>query len=180
MAKKTYDLLFKLLLIGDSGVGKTCILFRFSDDAFTTTFISTIGIDFKIKTVELRGKKIKLQIWDTAGQERFHTITTSYYRGAMGIMLHANEDVEKMILGNKCDMTDKRIVSKERGEIIAREHSIRFMETSAKANINIERAFNELAEAILDKTAGRDPGDHVDKVMVDRRQQSSTSKSCCN
>lgn len=63
MAKKTYDLLFKLLLIGDSGVGKTCILFRFSDDAFTSTFISTIGIDFKIKTVELRGKKIKLQIW---------------------------------------------------------------------------------------------------------------------
>ena len=80
MAKKTYDLLFKLLLIGDSGVGKTCILFRFSDDAFNTTFISTIGIDFKIKTIELRGKKIKLQIWDTAGQERFHTITTSYYR----------------------------------------------------------------------------------------------------
>uniref|UniRef100_A0A673FYW0 small monomeric GTPase n=1 Tax=Sinocyclocheilus rhinocerous TaxID=307959 RepID=A0A673FYW0_9TELE len=86
MAKKTYDLLFKLLLIGDSGVGKTCVLFRFSDDAFNTTFISTIGIDFKIKTVELQGKKIKLQIWDTAGQERFHTITTSYYRGAMGII----------------------------------------------------------------------------------------------
>jgi len=108
MAKKSYDLLFKLLLIGDSGVGKTCILFRyeetsnyylafylihfpphfrFSDDAFNTTFISTIGIDFKIKTIEMNGKKIKLQIWDTAGQERFHTITTSYYRGAMGIML---------------------------------------------------------------------------------------------
>jgi len=177
MAKKTYDLLFKLLLIGDSGVGKTCILFRFSDDAFNTTFISTIGIDFKIKTVELRGKKIKLQIWDTAGQERFHTITTSYYRGAMGIMLvyditqpktfdniakwlrnideHANEDVEKMILGNKCDMEDKRMVSKERGESIAREHSIRFLETSAKANVNIERAFLDLAEAILDKTPGK-------------------------
>lgn len=99
-----------------------------------------LGIDFKIKTVELRGKKIKLQIWDTAGQERFHTITTSYYRGAMGIMLvyditneksfenivkwlrnideHANEDVEKMILGNKCDMSDKRTVSKERGETV--------------------------------------------------------------
>lgn len=177
MAKKTYDLLFKLLLIGDSGVGKTCILFRFSDDAFNTTFISTIGIDFKIKTVELRGKKIKLQIWDTAGQERFHTITTSYYRGAMGIMLvyditqpktfdniakwlrnideHANEDVEKMILGNKCDMEDKRMVSKERGESIAREHNIRFLETSAKANVNIERSFLDLAEAILDKTPGK-------------------------
>ncbi|KAG7222635.1 hypothetical protein INR49_026244 [Caranx melampygus] len=138
MAKKTYDLLFKLLLIGDSGVGKTCVLFRFSDDAFNTTFISTIGIDFKIKTVELQGKKIKLQIWDTAGQERFHTITTSYYRGAMGIMLvyditnaksfeniskwlrnideHANEDVERMLLGNKCDMEDKRVVPKAKGE----------------------------------------------------------------
>ena len=141
MAKKSYDLLFKLLLIGDSGVGKTCILFRFSDDAFNTTFISTIGIDFKIKTIELRGKKIKLQIWDTAGQERFHTITTSYYRGAMGIMLvydianaksfdniakwlrtiqeHANTDVEKMILGNKCDMEDKRVIPKEKGEDVS-------------------------------------------------------------
>lgn len=174
MAKKTYDLLFKLLLIGDSGVGKTCILFRFSEDAFNTTFISTIGIDFKIKTIELRGKKIKLQIWDTAGQERFHTITTSYYRGAMGIMLvyditnaksfdniakwlrnideHATEDVERMILGNKCDMSDKRVISKERGEAIAREHSIRFLETSAKTNINVEQAFVQLAESILDKT----------------------------
>lgn len=178
MAKKTYDLLFKLLLIGDSGVGKTCILFRFSEDAFNTTFISTIGIDFKIKTIELRGKKIKLQIWDTAGQERFHTITTSYYRGAMGIMLvyditnaksfdniakwlrnideHANEDVERMILGNKCDMEDKRVVSKDRGEEIAREHNIKFLETSAKTNINIETAFIELAEAILDKSNVQD------------------------
>ena len=86
-ANKQYDYLLKFLLIGDSGVGKTCILFRFSDDAFNTTFISTIGIDFKIKTVEINGKKVKLQIWDTAGQERFHTITTSYYRGANGIML---------------------------------------------------------------------------------------------
>uniref|UniRef100_A0A8D1F9Y2 small monomeric GTPase n=1 Tax=Sus scrofa TaxID=9823 RepID=A0A8D1F9Y2_PIG len=118
---KTYDYLFKLLLIGDSGVGKTCLLFRFSEDAFNTTFISTIGIDFKIRTIELDGKKIKLQIWDTAGQERFRTITTAYYRGAMGIMLvyditneksfdniknwirnieeHASSDVERMILG---------------------------------------------------------------------------------
>ncbi len=154
---KTYDYLFKLLLIGDSGVGKTCVLFRFSEDAFNATFISTIGkltaaiefclaqnptsalvffpgIDFKIRTIELDGKKIKLQIWDTAGQERFRTITTAYYRGAMGIMLvyditneksfdniknwirnieeHASADVEKMILGNKCDMNDRRQVKK--------------------------------------------------------------------
>jgi Ras-related protein Rab-10 len=173
MAKKSFDVLFKLLLIGDSGVGKTCVLFRFSDDAFNTTFISTIGIDFKIKTVELQGKKIKLQIWDTAGQERFHTITTSYYRGAMGIMLvyditsgksfdniskwlrnieeHASPGVERMLLGNKCDMDDKRQVTKEQGERIAREHAIPFLETSAKNNINIEEAFMTLTANILKK-----------------------------
>lgn len=105
------------------------------------------GIDFKIKTVELRKKKVKLQIWDTAGQERFHTITTSYYRGAMGIMLvyditneksfenivkwlrnideHANEDVEKMILGNKCDMQEKRVVTKERGEAVSEPNPLK-------------------------------------------------------
>ncbi|XP_034468533.1 ras-related protein Rab-8A isoform X1 [Hippoglossus hippoglossus] len=170
---KTYDYLFKLLLIGDSGVGKTCVLFRFSEDAFNSTFISTIGIDFKIRTIELDGKKIKLQIWDTAGQERFRTITTAYYRGAMGIMLvyditneksfeniknwirnieeHASSDVEKMVLGNKCDINDKRQVSKDRGEQLALEFGIKFMETSAKANINVENAFLTLARDIKSK-----------------------------
>eukprot|EP01105_Mastigella_eilhardi_P012336 TRINITY_DN2827_c0_g1_i2.p1 TRINITY_DN2827_c0_g1~~TRINITY_DN2827_c0_g1_i2.p1 ORF type:complete len:177 (-),score=29.52 TRINITY_DN2827_c0_g1_i2:437-967(-) len=85
--KANYDHLIKLLLIGDSGVGKSCLLLRFSDDSFTPSFITTIGIDFKIRTLELDGKRIKLQIWDTAGQERFRTITTAYYRGAMGILL---------------------------------------------------------------------------------------------
>jgi len=196
MAKKTYDLLFKLLLIGDSGVGKTCILFRFSDDAFNTTFISTIGIDFKIKTIELKGKKIKLQIWDTAGQERFHNITTSYYRGAMGIMLvyditnaksfdniakwlrnideHANEDVERMILGNKCDMDDKRVISFERGQAIAKEHGLRFLETSAKTNINVETAFLQLAESILDKTNIQE----VNKASPFPQTQQTSSSGC--
>jgi Ras-related protein Rab-8A len=86
-ARADYDYLIKLLLIGDSGVGKSCLLLRFSDDSFTTSFITTIGIDFKIRTIELDNKRIKLQIWDTAGQERFRTITTAYYRGAMGILL---------------------------------------------------------------------------------------------
>ncbi|KAL5156900.1 Ras-related protein RABE1c [Glycine soja] len=86
-ARADYDYLIKLLLIGDSGVGKSCLLLRFSDGSFTTSFITTIGIDFKIRTIEQDGKRIKLQIWDTAGQERFRTITTAYYRGAMGILL---------------------------------------------------------------------------------------------
>ncbi|XP_030586788.1 ras-related protein Rab-8B [Archocentrus centrarchus] len=168
---KTYDYLFKLLLIGDSGVGKTCLLFRFSEDSFNTTFISTIGIDFKIRTIELDGKRVKLQIWDTAGQERFRTITTAYYRGAMGIMLvydicneksfeniknwirnieeHASSDVEKMILGNKCDMTDRRQVSKDRGEKLAIDYGVKFLETSAKSGLNVEEAFYTMGRDIL-------------------------------
>ncbi|XP_055048507.1 ras-related protein Rab-8B-like [Paramisgurnus dabryanus] len=182
---KTYDYLFKLLLIGDSGVGKTCLLFRFSEDAFNTTFISTIGIDFKIRTIELNGKRIKLQIWDTAGQERFRTITTAYYRGAMGIMLvyditseksfeniknwirnieeHASSDVERMILGNKCDMNDKRQVSKERGEKLAIDYGIKFLETSAKTSVNVEESFITLARDIMARLNKKmNDGGHTD------------------
>lgn len=139
----------------------------------TQLFPSVSGIDFKIRTVELDGKKIKLQIWDTAGQERFRTITTAYYRGAMGIMLvyditneksfdnirnwirnieeHASADVEKMILGNKCDMNDKRQVSKERGEKLAIDYGIKFLETSAKSSINVEEGFLTLAGDIMSR-----------------------------
>lgn len=183
---KTYDFLFKLLLIGDSGVGKTCILVRFSEDCFNSTFISTIGIDFKIRTVDIDGKKIKLQIWDTAGQERFRTITTAYYRGAMGILLvydvtneksfdnirnwirnieeNAAADVEKMILGNKCDLDESRVVSKERGQLLANEHGVKFAETSAKSGQNVETAFMNLAREIKTKMDKRNPRDANDTI----------------
>ncbi|KAF8367486.1 hypothetical protein PRIPAC_85315 [Pristionchus pacificus] len=192
--------MFNLLLIGDSGVGKTCILNRFSDDSFNSSKISTIGIDFKIRQVEMNGKKIKLQIWDTAGQERFHAITTSYYRKANGIVLvyditdaksfdsisrwlrnideNASEDVVKMLLGNKCDMADQRAISRERGEKVASDHSIRFLETSAKANINIDTAFYELAGAILEKQ----PNERVVVDQVDMGANSSGASllgRCC-
>eukprot|EP00127_Corallochytrium_limacisporum_P000883 Clim_evm16s29 gene=Clim_evmTU16s29 len=205
MTTKAYDYLFKLLLIGDSGVGKTCVLFRFSDDAFNSTFISTIGIDFKIRTIELDGKKIKLQIWDTAGQERFRTITTAYYRGAMGILLvyditnaqsfeniknwvrnieaHASEEVEKMILGNKCDMEDKREVPKERGEKIAGEYGAKFLETSAKNNINVEEAFMTIARDIKKKmdlkAVQPKPNPNANKIAVNKNAQQQQKKGCC-
>ena len=143
------DTKLKILLIGDSGAGKSSILQRFSDDCFAATFITTIGVDFRIKTIDIRGERIKLQIWDTAGQERFHSITRSYYRGAAGIMLvyditdaksfdqvdkwlsriqeHAKEGVEKMILGNKCDLEKNRAISKDRGEALARANNTRFL-----------------------------------------------------
>ncbi|CAF1156076.1 unnamed protein product [Rotaria magnacalcarata] len=195
---KAYDHLFKLLLIGDSGVGKTCVLLRFCDSAFSTTFISTIGIDFKIRTIELDGRKIKLQIWDTAGQERFKTITTAYYRGAMGIMLvyditseksfdniknwirnieeHASAEVERMLIGNKCDMHDKRQVSREKGENLANDYGIKFMETSAKGNLNVDEAFFAIAKDIkakIDKKAGTNPSGKT--VVIPKKQDSHKS-----
>ncbi|OAV97221.1 Ras-like protein Rab-8A [Puccinia triticina 1-1 BBBD Race 1] len=169
-ANPHYDFLIKLLLIGDSGVGKSCLLLRFCDDAYTPSFITTIGIDFKIRTIELDGKRIKLQIWDTAGQERFRTITTAYYRGAMGILLvydvtdeksfenirnwhsnidqHASEGVNKILIGNKSDSVDKKIIQENQGRELAAELGISFMETSAKANTNVEEAFFSLARDI--------------------------------
>merc|ERR1712023_374956 len=160
--KPQYDYLIKLLLIGDSGVGKSCLLCRYSEDIFNNKFITTIGIDFKIRTIELDGKKIKLQIWDTAGQERFRTITQAYYRGAMGILLvydvtdetsfanirqwvknieaNAQDNVNKILIGNKCDMTDKKMVTYEQGESLAKEFGIQFFETSAKQNVKVEEA----------------------------------------
>ncbi|KAH3764060.1 Rab GTPase [Pelomyxa schiedti] len=177
--KAQYDHLIKLLLIGDSGVGKSCLLLRFSDDSFTPSFISTIGIDFKIRTIELEGKRIKLQIWDTAGQERFRTITTAYYRSAMGILLvydvtdiksfqnirnwirnieqHASEDVSKILIGNKCDMVDKKVVEYEKGKALADEYGIKILETSAKNSTNVEEAFITLAKDIKLHTIDRAP-----------------------
>ncbi|POY72407.1 putative Small monomeric GTPase [Rhodotorula taiwanensis] len=168
--QQSYDMLAKMLLIGDSGVGKSCLLLRFCDDAWTPSFITTIGIDFKIRTIELDGKRIKLQIWDTAGQERFRTITTAYYRGAMGILLvydvtdersfnnirtwhanveqHASEGVNKILIGNKCDWTDKKVITEQQGQELADELGLRFLETSAKGNINVEQAFFALASDI--------------------------------
>ncbi|KAJ1043356.1 hypothetical protein NDA11_003312 [Ustilago hordei] len=170
MPNPHYDFLIKLLLIGDSGVGKSCLLLRFCDDAWTPSFITTIGIDFKIRTIELDGKRIKLQIWDTAGQERFRTITTAYYRGAMGILLvfdvtdqksfenvrtwhanieqHASEGVSKILIGNKSDWEEKRAVTTEQGEELAKELGIPYIETSAKSNSNVEEAFFNLAREV--------------------------------
>ena len=146
------------------------MLLRFCEDSFTPSFITTIGIDFKIRIVDLDGKKVKIQIWDTAGQERFRTITTAYYRGAMGIMLvydvtdersfnnirnwlrnieqYASDGVNKILVGNKCDDVERRVVERERGAELAREYGLKFMETSAKNNLNVEEAFLTLSRDI--------------------------------
>ena len=176
MAKKAakYDFLLKLLLIGDSGVGKSCLLLRYSEDSFTSSFITTIGIDFKIKSITVGDSKVKLQIWDTAGQERFRTITTAYYRGAMGILLvydvsddasfsnvrnwmrqidqNATENVTRVLIGNKSDITGSdRKVTSEQGKKLAGEFGIKFYETSAKTNIGVDDAFSSMAKDIVER-----------------------------
>lgn len=200
----SYDFLIKLLLIGDSGVGKSCLLLRFSDDCFTPSFITTIGIDFKIKTIDLDGKRIKLQIWDTAGQERFRTITTAYYRGAMGILLvydvtddqsfqnirnwirnieqHAADNVNKILIGNKADMESEKDVDYARGQALAQEYEIKFFETSAKTNQNVVEAFEAIASDIkkrlMDPANGPGPAPHVRPDLL-RDGARGGGKRCC-
>lgn len=170
-----YDYLFKLLLIGDSGVGKSCLLLRFADDTYTESYISTIGVDFKIRTINLDGKVIKLQIWDTAGQERFRTITSSYYRGAHGIIVvydctdmetfnnlkqwleeidrYACDNVNKLLVGNKNDKTANKTVDYEIAKEYADHLKIPFLETSAKNGSNVEQAFLTMATEIKKRVA---------------------------
>eukprot|EP01047_Picozoa_sp_COSAG01_P021116 COSAG01_NODE_1216_length_11192_cov_10.328678_6_plen_225_part_00 len=168
-----YDTLIKLLVIGDTSVGKTCLVLRFSEDTYHDAFITTIGIDFKIKLVDNiePGVRAKLQIWDTAGQERFRTITQAYYRGAGGILLtydvtsrasfesirgwvrniqqHAAGTVVRVLLGNKCDREDAREVSVEEGQQLADElGGIDFFEASAKMGTNVDEAFLTLAQRV--------------------------------
>lgn len=168
--KRDYDHLFKLVLIGDTGVGKSCLLLRFADDAFTESYISTIGVDFRFRTVRVDGKTVKLQIWDTAGQERFRTITSAYYRGADGIILvydvtsqesfdhvsdwlsevnrYANQGTCKLLVGNKSDMQDK-VVTAQNAKEYADSLGIPFLETSAKNSTNVEEAFLTMAAELI-------------------------------
>jgi len=178
--KKEFEHLFKIVVVGDSGVGKSCLLLRFSDNAFSETYISTIGVDFRFRTVVVGGKgnrnkrTVKLQIWDTAGQERFRTITTSYYRGADGIMLvydvssldsflHCKDwvaeidrnvggvsDVKLILVGNKCDRLD-RAVPTATGQHFADSIGVPFLESSARTAYNTDLAFTSLTEALLAK-----------------------------
>lgn len=165
-----YDYLFKLLLIGDSGVGKSCLLLRFADDTYTESYISTIGVDFKIRTIQMDGKVIKLQIWDTAGQERFRTITSSYYRGAHGIIVvydvtdqvsfnnvkqwmqeiqrYACDSVCRLLVGNKSDLVEKKMVDTNTAKEYSESMGVPFLETSAKNSVNVEQAFMTMAGEI--------------------------------
>jgi len=168
-----YAYLFKYIIIGDTGVGKSCLLLQFTDKRFHPVHDLTIGVEFGARMMTIDNKKIKLQIWDTAGQESFRSITRSYYRGAAGALLvyditrretfthltswlddarqHASSEMTIMLIGNKCDLDQKRAVKYEEGEQFAKDNGLIFMETSAKTAHNVEEAFLTNAKKIYEK-----------------------------
>ena len=194
------DINFKILLLGDSNVGKTCFLLRYVEDTFTDNHMSTIGVDYKIKLNTTNEDKIvKLQIWDTAGQDRFRCITKNYYRGSDGIMLVYDitslpsfHNIKTWIgqikdclgdtacitlVGNKTDLQSERKVTKELGMKLAMEHNFSFFEGSAKNNININEAFDNLSKEMLKKINNKTDGDGG-KILNNNKKQGK--KKCCH
>lgn len=174
MSSSTYDVLLKMRLVGDSGVGKSCLLLRFADNTFTDSYISSTGVDFKIKTINVAGKAIKLQVWDTAGQERFRTINSAYYRGVHAVLLVFDvtdqmsfnnvkqwlADVKKdcpegtqiILVGNKCDI-ERRVVDYQDALDFAEGRDLIYLETSAKNGTNVDAVFEAITRQTLRKVS---------------------------
>ncbi|XP_035754252.1 ras-related protein Rab-35 [Egretta garzetta] len=184
------------------GVGKSSLLLRFADNTFSGSYITTIGVDFKIRTVEINGEKVKLQIWDTAGQERFRTITSTYYRGTHGVIvvydvtsaesfvnvkrwlheINQNcDDVCRILVGNKNDDPERKVVETEDAYKFAGQMEIQLFETSAKENINVEEMFNCITELVLrakkENLAKQQQQQQNDVVKLTKN--SKRKKRCC-
>ncbi|KAJ9181512.1 hypothetical protein P3X46_009636 [Hevea brasiliensis] len=204
-----FDLSFKILLIGDSGVGKSSLLVSFISSS-VEDLSPTIGVDFKIKQLTVGGKRLKLTIWDTAGQERFRALTSSYYRNAQGIILvydvtrretftnlsdvwakevdlyRTNKDCVKMLVGNKVDIESEGVVSREEGMALAKEHGCTFLECSAKTRQNVEKCFEELALKIMEVPSLLEEGSTAVKRNILKQKQenqappSRSNGGCCS
>lgn len=203
----SYAYLFKYIIIGDTGVGKSCMLLQFTDKRFQPVHDLTIGVEFGARLVNIDHNQIKLQIWDTAGQESFRSITRSYYRDAAGALLvyditrresfnhltrwleearqNGNPNMTIMLIGNKCDLEHRRAVSTKEGELFAQENGLIFLETSAKTAANVEAAFIKTAESIYEKIKEGlyDPsreGNGVKLgVMTSTPKAASKNSGCC-
>ena len=196
MSDQEYDFIFKLVLIGDSQIGKSSLLLRFVDHKWKEEYPPTIGVDFVrkfniiifqiITTLDIKGKKVKLQIWDTSGQERFRNITTNYYRICHGFLVvyditdresfkslnywltlieqNSNKNNLKLLIGNKCDLESKREVSFQEGKEFAEQNGMTFIETSAKNDEKVSKAFEILVDDIIsiEKTLNKSNEDNND------------------
>ena len=205
MEKESYDLLFKLILIGDSCVGKSNILLKYLKNEFDPNSRATVGVEFGTKNIIINNKKIKIQIWDTAGQERYRSITSAYYKGAKGALivyditrkctfdnidkwisdlkLNGDKNICIVILGNKSDLDDKREVSKGDGIKKSEMYKTAFLETSALNGDNIGKAFDEIIEQIIqnNKSFFEDSNKkEMDKgVNLNESNKDNDKKKCC-
>ena len=190
-----YDLMFKILLLGDSGVGKSSLLLRYTKHEFNVDMRSTIGVEFALKYLKMDNFQLKVQIWDTAGMERYRSITSAYYKGAKGVIIvydicreksfenvdkwiedfksKADEDAVILLIGNKNDLDDKREVNKEEAEIKAQKNKFAFMETSAKDNNNVDKAFETLFKEIVKNYKDKNGGNIGENKVKDEYHENS-------
>ena len=205
----SYDLLYKIIIIGDSNVGKSNILSRYTKDQFQGNSKATVGVELGTKFVKVEGVGAKLQIWDTAGQERYRSLTSSYYKGCHGCFIvyditneasfqsittwyeqavkEAGKDISIILVGNKCDLENERKVSKEQGEEKAKTMNASFFETSALSKVNIDDIFNEIVNNIFQRNKGQKNDDDDDIEIINENekainltpQQTPEKKGCC-
>ena len=193
-----FDVKYKIMVLGESKVGKTSLIKRFTKDQFGGVYLTTVGMDFQDKIIELEDKKIRMQVWDTAGQERFRNVTKSYFQSSHGLLVvyditdkesfekinfwmknikeNAPENAKLILVGNKCDLANERQVSYEEGEKKASNYNIKFFESSAKDGTNVKEFFFYLANEIYqdEKTKGKD-----NKKTVQLDSKKKGKKGCC-
>ena len=202
MIEEDYDYIFKVLLLGNSDVGKSSIILRYVEQTWSDIFVPTIGVDFKVKTLQINKKNVKMQIWDTAGQERFRTVVSSYFKGSHGIFIiyditnresfknlenwlgeiekNSSENVLKILIGNKCDLENERDVQFDEGQAFANRNGMQFIETSAKNNTNINEAFEALAKLMIQFSNENKFLKNETKVLTSAEGKDiKTKKKCC-
>lgn len=197
----SFKYLFKFIVVGDSGVGKSCLLLKFSDNRFRPDHDLTIGVEFGSKEIEIADETVHLQIWDTAGQESFRSITRAYYKGATAALLvyditrrssfqslvdwiseindNSNLSIVTVLIGNKSDLGN-RVISTEEGKEFAEKHGLIFLETSAKTGQNVEQSFESAAAEVMDRVKRGEI--KVDELgnFVKRQKVTNEKKRCCS
>ena len=198
------EIKIQIMLLGESQIGKTSLIQRYVKNNFNLSYITTVGIDFQLKQIKMNNKSIKLQIWDTAGQERFKNITKSYFHSSDGFIVgyditsrlsftnvstwlkeindNAPEEIQKILIGNKCDLNEREVTTEE-GQKLAEENGMKFFETSAKNDINVKETFESITKDILD-VQYKEEGESRNSLVIDRniekkKDEEKEKKGCC-
>ena len=205
--EENYDVLFKIVLIGDSFVGKTNIMSKYLNNEFHEDSKATVGVEFGAKKFDIEGKSVKAQIWDTAGQERYKSITTTYYKGAKGALIvyditrketfdsvdrwisevlnSGDKNMTMLLIGNKCDLDNQRQVTKEQGEEKAKAFKVAFLETSASSGENLDVAFEMIMKEVYSKCKNElDEEDRMEEMQIGKeidltKEKKVDKKKCC-